>query len=511
MWRGARDEHLHVERPDAGASRATSFPDFASTARGLTVTRTASPEAELLHQWLSEHRTELLDELIGWARLRSVVGPPEHDIDLRRSAQWLAGELRDTGFPTVEVWPTQGGPAVYAEWCSVADAPTVLVYSHHDVRAAKDEEWEQCPPFEPALREGRLFGRGTSDAKGQVLAHIWAVRAILAAGAPHPPVNLKVLVEGEEEVGSPNLADLLQTHRDRLDADLIVLSDTMIWRADVPAVCLGIRGLVQAQVEILGPLTDFHGGVVAGVAPNPATELVRVLGRLHRDDGTIAIDGFYDDVRDSPADELAELSRLPSEDWVERTCSRSAGGEDGRLLVERLWLRPSVEVIALVAGDSEGPSRGTIPSVASAHIQFWIVPDQDPQAVSERIRSWIASMVSDRFAFRVTIQEELNQPPYSTPRGHPAVPVLAEAMSDAFGTPAQHMRNGGGAPAALLAGQLDLPVLFFGTGLPEDRWHDSEESINIDVLMSGVVTMALFWQRWRTSAEAAPPPCSDGR
>jgi acetylornithine deacetylase/succinyl-diaminopimelate desuccinylase-like protein len=190
-----------------------------------------------VHVYVSEHLDQMLAELVGWVRLRSVAGLPEHQPDLQRSANWLAGVLRDVGFPTVEVWETEGAPAVYAEWCEAPGAPTVLIYSHHDVRAAKDETWGQVPPFEPALRDGRVWGRGTSDAKGQMLAHVWGLRAHLATtGRATPAVNLRLLVEGEEEQGSTHLAALLEDRRDRVRADLVVLSDTLLRRADAPAV-----------------------------------------------------------------------------------------------------------------------------------------------------------------------------------------------------------------------------------------------------------------------------------
>jgi hypothetical protein len=210
-------------------------------------------DAGEVRNWLEERRDDVLAELIGWVRIRSVMGPAEHTIELRRSAEWLAGTLREMGFTTAEVWPTEGAPAVFAEWPAAApDAPTVLVYSHHDVRAAKDDTWEQTPPFQPTLREGRLYGRGTSDAKGQVLAHLWGLRAWLAQGHEAPPVTLKMLVEGEEEGGSTHLAGLLDENRDRVRADLVVLSDTMLYAADAPTVCTGTRGLVQAELEVMG-------------------------------------------------------------------------------------------------------------------------------------------------------------------------------------------------------------------------------------------------------------------
>ena len=258
-------------------------------------------------------------DLTGWVRLRSVAGVAEHEIDVKRSANWLAAALRETGFPAVEVWDTEGGPAVYAEWCADPGTPTVLVYSHHDVRAAKDEQWEETPPFEPARRDGYLYGRGASDAKGQVLAHVWAVRAHLAVtGRDAPAVNLKFLVEGEEETGSAHLCELLHEHRQRLDADLVVFSDTLLWHAEHPAVCMSLRGMISARLEILGPLRDVHSGAVSGPAPNPILELSRVLAQLHDEKGRITLPGFYDDVAESSQRFRRQLADLPfaEEDWL---------------------------------------------------------------------------------------------------------------------------------------------------------------------------------------------------
>jgi acetylornithine deacetylase/succinyl-diaminopimelate desuccinylase-like protein len=261
--------------------------------------------------------------------------------------------LRATGFPSVEVWETDGGPAVYAEWCAEPDAPTVLVYSHHDVRAAKDEEWDETAPFQPALRDGYLYGRGASDAKGQVLAHLWGVRAHLAAtGRQVPAVNLRVLVDGEEETGSAHLRELVRDNRERLRADLVVFSDTLLWRADHPAVCVSMRGTMLAHLEVKGPWQDVHSGAVSGPAPNPILELCRLLGQLHDGEGRITIPGFYDSVTEPSPRFRDDLAALPftDADWLERSRTRSVGGEAGYTVLERLWARPAIEVTS-VAGD----------------------------------------------------------------------------------------------------------------------------------------------------------------
>jgi acetylornithine deacetylase/succinyl-diaminopimelate desuccinylase-like protein len=451
-----------------------------------------------VHEFLSERQQQLIDELVGWVRLRSVGGLPEHEVDLVRSAKWLAGALRATGFPTVEVWKADGGPAVFAEWCAAPGAPTVLVYSHHDVRAAKDEQWEETPPFEPTLRDGRVYGRGTSDAKGQVLAHVWGVRAHLATtGRAAPAVNLKFLVEGEEETGSAQLERMLQENRDRLAADFVVFSDTLLWRADHPAVCTSLRGTMNAKIEVYGPLRDVHSGATSGPAPNPAIELGRLLGQLHDDKGRLTLPGFYDEVVQPTERRRAELAELPftEEDWLARSETRSIGGEAGFTVLEQLWTRPSIEVISLIAGDPIGASRSTIPAVATADLSIRTVPDQKCAEVAEQLRRWVADTISDTVDYQLTVFEDSAQEPYQTPDELPALDVLSAAMEDGFGAPAGRMGNAGGGPAELLERVLGTPIVFFGTGLPEDRWHDSDERVSVDVLLKGAATVAYLWQR----------------
>ncbi|UQU61919.1 M20/M25/M40 family metallo-hydrolase [Couchioplanes caeruleus] len=449
-----------------------------------------------IHTFLADHRTALVQELTGWLRLRSVGGIPELVPELNRSAHWLAAVLREVGFPGVEIWQAEGAPAVYAEWCAAPGAPTVLIYSHHDVRVSKDEQWEETSPFEPALRDGYLYGRGASDAKGQVIAHLWGIRAHLAAtGRDAPAVNLKVLVEGEEETGSAHLAGLLDEHRP--EADLIVFSDTLLWRRDHPAVCTSMRGTILAELEIYGPERDVHSGAVSGPAPNPAMELARLIAALHDDKGRITLPGFYDAVAEPSERTRAEYAALPysDEDWLARSDTRSIGGEEGYTVLERLWARPAIEVLTIVAGDPEGPSRAAIPAVASASLSIRTVPDQTCAEVAEQLRRWVKETVSDRVEYQLSVSPESGQDAYRTPDDLPAVAHLAAAMQEGFGAPVGRMGNAGGGPADLLTRVVGAPAVFFGTGLPEDRWHDSDERASIDVLTAGAATLALFWAR----------------
>ncbi|MDQ0578470.1 acetylornithine deacetylase/succinyl-diaminopimelate desuccinylase-like protein [Streptomyces rishiriensis] len=347
-------------------------------------------------------------------------------------------------------------------------------------------------PFAPALRQGRMYGRGASDAKGQVLAHIWALRAHLeATGRSSPAVTLKYLIEGEEEVGSPHLSELVRSHADQLAADVVIVSDTMLWSLEEAAVCTGVRGSVNAHLEVRGPRRDIHSGVVAGAAPNPLTEICRLAGRLHDDQGRIALPGFYDTVAKPSDEERRGIVQIPfdTDAWLERTRSRSVQGEVGYSVLERVWTRPAAEVVTLLGGDPDDPARGVIPAVASADITLRLVPDQSADEVMGQLRQWVAEQISDGFEYELSTSPT-NQDPYVTPPGHPALAALENAMSRTLQRPALRIRNGGGAPAALLAETLDACVLFYGTGLPEDHWHDSDEKAEVKALLQGAETLA---------------------
>jgi acetylornithine deacetylase/succinyl-diaminopimelate desuccinylase-like protein len=449
-----------------------------------------------VRSYVDTHAPLLVERLSEWIRIPSVAGVPERKHNLERSANWLAGELRGAGFPITEIWRGAECPAVYAEWVAAPGSPTVLIYSHHDVRAVKEENWDQTSPFDPVRRDGRLYGRGTSDAKGQVLAHVWGIRSHLhATGRSAPAVNLKMIIEGEEEAGSPGLADLLRANRSRLDADVVIFSDTLLWRADHPALCTSIRGMLGARLEVYGPFTDIHSGAVSGTAPNPAFELSNLLAQLHDQKGRITLPGFYNDVEEISPRRRAELAALPfdPQDWLDRSHTRSIGGEEGFTVLERIWERPAMEVIAMAAGDPIGVARAAVPSMASADLSIRTVSGQKAHAVADQLRQWIAETISDRFGYELSLETETAQEPYRTPDGA-FVDALAAAMAKGFGVrEVGRMGNAGGGPASLISSALDVPVVFFGTGLVEDNWHDSDESVSIDILKSGAATLAFLW------------------
>jgi acetylornithine deacetylase/succinyl-diaminopimelate desuccinylase-like protein len=329
------------------------------------------------------------------------------------------------------------------------------------------------------------------------MAHVWGIRAHLhATGRAAPAVNLKLIVEGEEESGSPGLEHLLEAHRERLAADAVLFSDTLLWRAGHPAICTSIRGMLGVHIEVYGPLTDIHSGAVSGAAPNPAIELGRLLGQLHDQKGRITFPGFYDDVEDVSQRRRAELAALPfdPEDWLERSHTRNIVGEEGYTVLERLWERPALEVIALAAGDPIGVKRAAVPSMASADLSIRTVAGQKVKDVAEQVRRWVDETINDDYAYELSLESETAQEFYRTPDNR-VLDSLSKAMAKGFqAQDVGRMGNAGGGPADLLSSALNVPVVFFGTGLMEDNWHDSDESARVDILKAGAATLAFLWE-----------------
>ncbi|WP_149084810.1 MULTISPECIES: M20/M25/M40 family metallo-hydrolase [Microbacterium] len=438
---------------------------------------------------------EVVERLSAWVEIPSVSADPDRRMDGVRSAHWIAGELRDAGFTTA-LLPAGEAVTVFAERWVTADAPTVLVYTHHDVRHAKPEEWSETAPFTPVLRDGRLYGRGASDAKGQALAHVWAQRALEAVDGPGAGVNLKLLIDGEEEIGSPHLKGVLEGDPARFACDLVVFSDTLQWQVDSPAPVTSMRGTLTATLTVQGPDRDVHSGAASGVTVNPALVLSRVLARLHDEEGRIAVPGFYDEVAPISDERAADLEALPfdPEDWTRRTETRVIVGEPGYTPKERLWERPAIEVISLLAGDPEGIERSVIPREAMASLSIRTVSGQRNHDVADLLRAFIAEVMPTEAAYRLEVDEDIAQEPYVSPPG-PMRDALERALARGYGRAVQgRMGNAGGGPADLLSEELGVPVIFLGTGLPEDHWHASDESIDLRMLVRGAATLAHLWR-----------------
>ncbi|WP_406136756.1 dipeptidase [Streptomyces sp. NBC_01089] len=445
--------------------------------------------------YLDQHREHFLEDLADWLRIPSVSAQPEHAADVRRSADWLAARLRETGFPVTEILDTPGAPAVFAEWPSDdPQAPTVLVYGHHDVQPAAAEDGWHTDPFEPVVRDGRMYGRGAADDKGQVFFHTLGVRAHLAAtGRTAPAVHLKLLVEGEEESGSPHFRELVEQQAERFAADVVIVSDTGMWSETTPTVCTGMRGLAECEITFDGPDQDIHSGSFGGAVPNPATAAARLVAALHDADGRVTVPGFYDGVAELTETERELFSELPFDEaeWLRTAKSRATAGERGLSTLERIWARPTAEVNG-IGGGYQGPGGKTVvPSSAMVKLSFRLVAGQDPVRIEQLVTEWAAGRAEP--GIRQGIAFSAGTRPCLTPLDHPALQSVVRAMGRAFGEKIRFTREGGSGPAADLQDVLGAPVLFLGISVPSDGWHAPNEKVELDLLFKGVETTAYLW------------------
>lgn len=445
--------------------------------------------------YIRSHRAAFLDDLAEWLRIPSVSAQPDHAADVTRSADWLAAKLRATGFPVAEVWETPGAPAVFAEWPSDdPGAPVVLVYGHHDVQPAAREDGWRTDPFEPVVRDGRLYGRGAADDKGQVFFHTLGVRAHLAAtGRTTPAVHLKLLVEGEEESGSPHFRALVEQRAARLAADVVIVSDTGMWSEDTPTVCTGMRGLAECEIELYGPDQDIHSGSFGGAVPNPVTVAARLVAALHDEDERVTVPGFYDGVTPLTDAERALIAELPFDEaaWLRTAKSHGTLGEAGYTTLERVWARPTAEVNGM-GGGYQGPGGKTIiPSSARLKLSFRLVAGQDPDRIERAVTEWIDAAIPAGIRHKTTFAASTR--PCLTPLDHPALRSVVRAMGRAFDQKIRFTREGGSGPAADLRDVLGAPVLFLGVSVPSDGWHAPDEKVEIDLLLKGVETTAYLW------------------
>jgi acetylornithine deacetylase/succinyl-diaminopimelate desuccinylase-like protein len=453
---------------------------------------------DTIREYVDIHRTDLLADLDQWLRIPGISAQPEWHADVRRSAEWFAQAARRTGFPTVEVLDDGAWlPAVFAAWPSdEAGAPTVLVYGHHDVQPVDPRELWHTDPFDPTVDGDVLRARGASDDKGQLLFHLLGLRAHLAVtGRTSPAVNLKFIVEGEEESGSPHFEELLEKHRDRLACDVVVVTDTGMVAADVPSAVTGMRGLVAATVNFHGPDLDLHSGVFGGAVPNPATAIARLVAALHDEQGRVQVPGFYDDVRELTDTERALFAKVPVDDpaFLAVAQSRALAGEAGFSTLERIGARPTAEVNGLGGGYQGDGSKTIVPSDAFAKLSFRLVADQDPTKIIKGVGEFVAAHTPDGIAASIE-WEGSGVRACEVPLDTVAYRVLADAISAAFdGAPVLPTREGGSGPEAGLQQAMDAPLVFLGVGLPDDQIHAPNEKVTLSMLFKGAEATAHLW------------------
>ena len=470
--------------------------------------------------YVEENASAFFEDLKEWLAIPSISADPARRDDVRRSAEWLAARLGAAGFPVAEIWETgpagtAGQPAVFAEW-KAADpgAPTVLIYGHHDVQPIDPlAEWHS-PPFDPIEQDGQILARGASDDKGQVLFHVLGASAVLAAtGRDAPPVTLKLLIEGEEESGSPHFAGLLRQHRDRLGCDLIVVSDTTMWSRDVPSMCTGMRGLAEAQIDVTGPSRDLHSGSFGGAVPNPLQALAQLLAGLHDDQGRVTLPRFYDRVLSLSDEEREMFAKLPFDEkaWLaEAGDSRAATGEAGFSTLERIWARPTAEINGMWGGHTGPGTKTIIPREAHAKLSFRLVAGQDPADVLAGLQEYVADHTPPGVEARVVLPGPGVRPSHS-PVDSPAVQAARRAMARAFGREVLFTREGGSGPEADLAEVLGAPLVFVAVGLDGDRIHAPNEKVDMDLLLKGAEAAAYLWQDLAAPAAQSGQPSQNGQ
>lgn len=438
------------------------------------------------------NRARFVTELREFVRFPSVSARPEHARDTARCAEWLADHLRRIGMEHVAVFPTRGHPLVYAEWLHAAGAPTVLIYGHYDVQPAEPlDEWHS-PPFDPVESRNNLYGRGASDDKGQLLAHIKALESCLRTRGSLP-VNVKCLLEGEEEIGSSNFAPFLAENKRALAADVIVASDTTMPGEDRPAITYSMRGALSLELEISGPEADLHDGHFGGIVHNPLKGLCDIVAELQTSVGLITIPGFYDRVREVSDEERAFMaSNGPTDEQLLNTAGIGRGwGERGHTLYERTTIRPALTITG-IAGGYQGPGpKSIIPARAVAKLNFRLVPDQDPLEIDRLSRDHIARLTP--FTLRSTTKLQLAAKPVVVDRRHPLIRAAAAACYKGFGATPVFVRSGGTNPA--VAGfhyELGLPTALIAFGLPDDRIHAPNEKFYLPNFHKGIATSIWF-------------------
>jgi acetylornithine deacetylase/succinyl-diaminopimelate desuccinylase-like protein len=461
--------------------------------------------------YIEAHAHDFFGDLKEWLAIPSISADPGRHPDVRASADWLAAHLRAIGFPQVEVWETgtpesPGLPAVFACW-PAADpaAPTACVYGHHDVQPVDPvSEWD-FPPFEPTELGGALLGRGASDDKGQVLLHSLGLRACLAAaGAAAPPVTVKLLIDGEEESGSPNLPRLLRDRGAQLACDVVVVSDTTMWAADVPSLCTGMRGVAAAEITLRGPAADLHSGSFGGGVPNPLHAMAALLAALHDAEGRVNLPGFYDRVVSLTPMERELFARLPFDEkvWLANAGhSQAVAGEAGYTTLERVWARPTAEVNGMWGGYTGPGGKTIVPREAHAKLSFRLVADQEPAEVLAALQEFVAAHAPPGIEAVVT-PEGPGVRACSAPIDSPAVQAGKRAVERAFGTEALFTREGGSGPEADLAEILAAPLVFIAAGLNSDRIHAPNEKVEMAMLLKGAEAVAYLWPE--LAAEVSP-------
>ena len=447
--------------------------------------------------FVEQNKPRLLDELKTFLRIPSVSTLPEHVPDVRRAAQFVADSMKTAGLENIEIIPTAKHPLVYADWLHASGKPTVLCYGHYDVQPPDPlEEWIS-PPFEPTVRDGNLYARGSADDKGQMYMHIKAVEALLATTGTLP-VNLKFLIEGEEEVGGESVAKFVAENPARLKADVALVSDTELFAEGLPTLCIGLRGLIYTEIEARGPARDLHSGMYGGAAPNAVFGLIELLAKLKDANGRIQIPGMYDDVEPPTPAEKRSWEHLPfdEKDFLKNEVgSKQLTGEPGYSVLERTWARPTLEVHGIAGGFTGAGAKTVIPARATAKVSMRMVPNQNPEKIIAAYKQFVADNTPAGIQTEVRVLSW--GPAIIVNPDHPAIHVAASAFRDILGKETVFIRSGGSIPiVGDFAKYLGIPTILMGFGLPDDGLHSPNEKYKVANYYAGIMTIAHFFEQY---------------
>lgn len=449
-------------------------------------------------QYIESNKDRFLEELFELLRIPSVSADPKFKGDVRRAAEFLVGKFQEAGVDTVSIEETAGHPIVYAEKIISNVLPTVLVYGHYDVQPADPYELWHTPPFEPTVRNNKIYARGACDDKGQMYMHIKAFESLIKTNSL--PCNVKFMIEGEEEIGSNNLGIFVKQNKERLKADVILISDTGIINNDTPSITVGLRGLSYIEVEVVGPNRDLHSGMYGGAVGNPINILCQMIASLKDENGKITIPGFYDKVAELSQAERAEMAKAPFDlnDYKKALDIAEVVGEAGYSTIERVGIRPTLDVNGIWGGYIGEGAKTVLPSKANAKLSMRLVPNQDSEEITRLFKEHFERIAPP--AVKVTVKPHHGGSPAVVPTDSEAFQAAKGAFLEAWGKAPIPTRDGGSIPiVALFQKELGLDSLLMGFGLDEDAIHSPNESYGLFNFYKGIETITLFYKHYSNS------------
>lgn len=445
-------------------------------------------------EYLKENRDRHLEELKQFLSIPSISSLSEHHEDIVKAAEWVKDELVKIGIEKVEIMETGGKPVVYGELISNESAPTVLIYGHYDVQPVDPIALWESDPFEPVIRDNKIYARGSTDDKGQVFMHLKVVEAILKTNENKAPINFKFLIEGEEEIGSPTLPEFARKNAHMLEADLIVVSDSALVERGKPTITYGLRGLAGIQIDVKGANSDLHSGEYGGGVVNPIHALVKILDSFRDQNNKILVEGFYDDIPELSQEERDALAAIP---FDEEKLRQDLGvpeldGEEGYTYIERTSVRPTLEINGIYGGFQGEGIKTVLPNEATAKITCRLVPNQDPDKIVEALIQHVEKHKPKGVTVNVTPFDKGK--PFVTPFDHPVIQKASEAFEKVYQKDTAYIRGGGSIPiVAELDDILKVPIVLMGFGLPDENLHAPNEHFNLENFDKGMETLVHYW------------------